>query len=633
MSPEVPRRDFLKSVPAAAYAVTAAMRDPDQQTKSAPDGRSAVRRLEAFDYDGVTLGAGRWKRQVELARDFYFSVSDDDILHGFRAAAGLPAPGKPLGGWCGVDSGTVFGQWLSGMARLSRATGDAALRDKAQRLLAEWTKTVPASGDSKLGHYAFDKVVCGLVDLHLYAEDQYAIPALERVTAFAARNLQRMQLPLADPSHNQHYYGLPQEWYTLSENLYRAYRVTNAPELRAFADEWRYQAYWDKFAASAMPSDAHGVHAYSHVNTFSSAAMAYGVSGDPKYLATIKNAYEYLRQTQCYATGGYGPNERFMAPDGSLGRALETRSDTCETSCGSWAGFKLARYLMLFTGEARYGDWIERVFYNGIGAALPITTGGRNFYYGDYRLGGGMKVYNWDTFTCCSGTYIQNVADYHNLIYFRDADALYVNLFVPSTVRWSRPSGVVTVVQETAYPDAETTSLKISVEEPTTFALRIRVPTWTRGMTATVNGAATSITASPGTWATIDRTWVTGDRVELHVPVTLRMESVDAQHPDRVAVMRGPVVLVLEGAYHDPNFRLPMRDDDLKAWLVAEEGTTQRGIWSVGQPPPEFPVTIFRVEPPDKKPVRLRFRPFYEVGEGYPYFMYFDRKNLPWKLW
>ena len=57
--------------------------------------------------------------------------------------------------------------------------------------------------------------------------------------------------------------------------------------------------------------------------------------------------------------------------DGSLGKALETRSDTFETLCGSWAGFKLARYLMLFTGEARYGDWIERLFYNGAGAALP----------------------------------------------------------------------------------------------------------------------------------------------------------------------------------------------------------------------------------------------------------------------
>jgi DUF1680 family protein len=122
------------------------------------------------------------------------------------------------------------------------------------------------------------------------------------------------------------------------------------------------------------------VHAYSHVNTFSSAAMACDVLGDASYLEILKNGYDYLQHTQVYATGGYGPNERFMAPDGSLGRALETRSDTAEIVCGSWAGFKMARYLMRFTGDARYGDWIERLFYNGVGAALPLMGRGRNFY-------------------------------------------------------------------------------------------------------------------------------------------------------------------------------------------------------------------------------------------------------------
>lgn len=47
------------------------MRGAEHQANPTPDGRSAVRRLDAFDYDGVTLGAGRWKRQVEFARDFY----------------------------------------------------------------------------------------------------------------------------------------------------------------------------------------------------------------------------------------------------------------------------------------------------------------------------------------------------------------------------------------------------------------------------------------------------------------------------------------------------------------------------------------------------------------------------------
>lgn len=630
MKNSMPRRAFLKTVPLTALAMSAPVHGAATAAQTAASVGSS--RLEAFDYLGVRLRPGRWQRQFQAGRDFYFGISNDDILHGFRAAAGRPAPGKPLGGWCGRDSSSIFGQWLSGMARIYRATGDTAIRDKALELFTEYAKTIRPDGDARMRHYPFDKLVCGLVDLQLYAGHREAGPVLERVTASAVKNFERVQLPLADPSHNQHYYGLPQEWYTLAENLYRAFRLTGDPMFRRFGDEWIYHAYWGKFAATDAPLDAHGVHAYSHVNSFSSAAMAYDVTGDEKYLAVLRNACEYLRRCQCYATGGYGPNERFMAPDGSLGRALETRSDTCETSCGSWAGFKMSRYLLRFTGEARYGDWIERLLYNGVGAALPITAGGRNFYYSDYRVGGGMKVYNWDTYTCCSGSYIQNIADYHNLIYFKGAEALYVNLYLPSEVIWKSPSGEVRVVQETRYPDADTVTFTISARAPARFALRFRVPAWTREMSVKVNGADTAIDATPGSWTVVSRTWVDGDRIDLRIPLTLRMEPVDRQHPDRVAVMRGPVVFVLEGSYHDPNFRLPMQDEELETWLVPEAGTLPRGVWAVGTPESDFP-TILRVELPDKKPVRLRLRPFYEIGENYPYFMYFDRRALPWKLW
>jgi DUF1680 family protein len=620
---EVDRREFLVAVPAAAYALTRSSSEP------------ASHALESFDYRGVRLLPSPWERQYRNGRDFYFGVSDDDILHGFRKAAGRPAPGRPLGGWCGIDSATVFGQWLSGMARMSSATGDGELRDKALGLFSEWTKCIPPNGDCGMGHYRYDKLVGGLVDLNLYAGNGEAVAVLERVTDFAIQNLERPEPgAIADPSHNQRYYGVPQEWYTLGENLFRAYRLTGEPRFRSFAEEWLYHAYWAKFRETSSPKDAHGVHAYSHVNTFSSASMAYDVTGDPSFLATARNAYEYLQEHQTFATGGYGPNERFMAPGGSLGRALETRSDTFECSCGSWAAFKLARYLMSFTGEARYGDWIERLLYNGVGAALPIAESGRNFYYADYRLGGGMKVYNWDRYTCCSGTYIQNLAAYHDMIYFRDGAGLYVNLYVPSEVTWSPASGDVTLTQETRYPDAETTTLLLTMATPCAFSLRFRVPSWSRGVSARLNGVEVAIDGRPGEWASVSRTWTPGDRLEIRIPLTLRMESVDTAHPDRVAIVRGPTVLVLEGAYHDPNFRLPSRDEDLEGWLVPEEGTLPRGVWSVG---PETEgreyATSFRVRPSDGSSVRLRFRPFYEIAENYPYFMYFDRERPAFRLW
>ncbi|MFH1942770.1 MAG: beta-L-arabinofuranosidase domain-containing protein [bacterium] len=607
MNGELTRREFLVSTPAAAWIMTRTVGDATLR----PSESSDRMRIEPFDYTGVRLLSSRWQEQYQSARDYYFNVSNDDILKGFREEANLPAPGKTLGGWCERNSATVFGQWLSGMARMYCSTGDSAMREKATTLLLEFAKTVKPDGECGLRHYSYDKLVCGLVDMKKYAGHPDAVPLLERVTGWAERTFNRDNAPAAMPPRGR-YQGRPSEWYTLSENLYRAYELTGNPKFKAFAEVWLYPAYWNKFADTSAPTDAHGVHAYSHVNTFSSAAMAYKITGDPMYLRIIKNAYDFLQNTQCYATGGYGPREMIMNPDGGIGRVLDFVSSSFETCCGSWAGFKLSRYLMQFTGEARYGDWIERLLNNGAGAALPITTGGKHTYYSDYRISGGMRVYNWDPYTCCSGTYIQDVVEYHNLIYFKDAEALYVNLYLPSEVIWDRPEGGVKVVQETRYPEDDTTTLTFSLKKRTKFSLKFRVPGWARDVSVKINNIPMDVPCTPGTWAEINRTWNSGDRVDIRIPLRLRMEPVDKYHPHRVAVMRGPVVIVLESDYHESFFRLPERDDDLNEWLVPDE--------TLG---------VFRVEIPGGGRVASKFLPFYAVKEAYPYKMYFDADKLP----
>ena len=197
-----------------------------------------------------------------------------------------------------------------------------------------------------------------------------------------------------------------------------------------------------------------------------------------------------MLRTQCYATGGYGPDERLMPPDGSLGRSLDLYGYHAEIPCGSWAAFKLSRYLMGFTGEARFGDWIETMLYNAHRRSLPPEPDGKAFYNADYRVSGGMKTYYWHEWPCCSGTYIQNMAEYHNMIYFKDADGLYVNLYVPSVVEWSFDGQTVSLKQETDYPESETSTMTLSLARPATFALHFRVPGWSKGATLAVNGDA-----------------------------------------------------------------------------------------------------------------------------------------------
>jgi DUF1680 family protein len=620
------RREFLQT--AAAVGGTLLFKPVLGASAPAPAAGGKVL-LEPFNYDGVKLLPSHWQKQYQACRDMYFGLNEDDILYGFRKAAGLRAPGKTLGGWASGNTGGIFGQWLSGMARMYRATNDVPLRDKALRLMTEWAKTIGTDGNSHMGHYAFEKIVCGLVDLKLYAGSDEAMGILEKICDYGVKNMNHDNL--AAPRNGNS--GRPSEWYTLAENLYRAYEVSGKELFKTFGDMWLYHAYWDKFATTAAPDSANGVHAYSHVNTFSSAAMAYAVTGEEQYLNVIKNAYDFLQNVQCYATGGFGPSEFIVTSDGGLGRALDTRTDSFETGCGSWAAFKLTRYLLQFTGDARFGDWAERIVYNGIGAALPVTPEGKNFYYSDYRVEGGMKVYNWEAWTCCSGSYIQAVSDYCNVLYYKDAGTaeggLYVNLFVPSEVTWKRSTGEVKLTCETEYPNHENVTFTLAMRQGARFPLRFRVPGWAKDVTVKVNGTAEGAQAKPGTWLTVDRAWANGDKVELHIPLPLRMVPVDKQHPDRVAIVRGANVLVLEAAYHDPQFRLPATDDELNKWAVADAGTggaSARGVQSAaaGKVP-----GCFRLQPPDNSRIRSLLRPFYTIEEAYPYKIYFDTKTLP----
>src|SRR5262245_61681335 len=109
--------------------------------------------IETFDYDGVRLLPGRMHEQVQRAREVCSSIPNDSILKGFRRDSGLPHPGDDLRGWAKPNSAKIFGQLLSGMARMGRATGDRSLWDKAETLLAGWHKTLPADGNFRMRPY------------------------------------------------------------------------------------------------------------------------------------------------------------------------------------------------------------------------------------------------------------------------------------------------------------------------------------------------------------------------------------------------------------------------------------------------------------------------------------------------
>jgi DUF1680 family protein len=589
MSNNLSRRTFLQTATvttAAAYAsrVLPVWASVDRGTVATNTP------LTTFAYSEVELFDSPMKRQFEENHARFLNLDDDRLLKVFRQVAGLPAPGEDMGGWYdltgfslehndfhGFIAGHSFGQYLSGLARAYAVTGSEPTRAKVNRLVKGYAETLDPKAkffvNYRLPAYTYDKLSCGLIDAHEFAHDPMAMQVHEKlthaITAYLPEKALSRQEQRSRPHRDTSYTW--DETYTLPENLFLAYQRSGDPFYRDLAKKYlEDDTYFNPLSRgnNVLPFE----HAYSHVNAFSSAMQAYITLGSEKHLRAAQNGFDMLLKTQSFATGGWGPNEGFGEPGtGQLGDSLGLTHASFETPCGAYGHFKITRYLLRITKNPQYGDSMERVLYNTILGAWPIQADGTSFYYSDYAATG-KKVWYGQKWPCCSGTFPQLAADYHISTYLRSADGVYVNLFSPSRVQWNDGGARLGLTQNTKYPFDNKIQIEVSGSQSKDYTLYVRIPSWaTPDPVLSVNGARVSDAAQPGTFAAIRRTWKDGDRVELELPMPLRLETIDANHPKLVALMQGPLVL-LAIADSQPSF-------DRNALLEARPANNASGDW------------------------------------------------------
>jgi len=530
---------------------------PGRSLAETPAADPALRPLEQFDYGDVELASGPHENQLEETHLVLMELSDDSLLKPFRQMSGLPAPGEDLGGWYHYDPDYVwgkdtpgfapsctFGQWVSALARWYAIKRDQPTRDKVLRLNRLYAQTI--SGDyyekNRFPTYCYDKIVCGLIDSHKYVGDPDAFAILERTTNTALPHFPKHAVEHGKVWRpNKDFTWTWDESYTISENLFLAYQRGAGKRYRELGRRYLDNEYYDPLAEGQ--NVLAGRHAYSHVNSLSSAIQAYLTLGHEKYLRAARNAFDMLSQ-QSYVTGGWGPDETLRAPDSpDVCASLTNTHASFETPCGSYAHFKLTRYLLRVTRDSRYGDSMEQVMYNTVLGAKPLMADGRTFYYSDYNFEG-RKVYRDDQhWACCSGTLPQVAADYRINTYFRDPQGVWMNLYLPSTLRWTQDGAQIALTQESQYPFDNVVQFKVNTAQARDFTLNFRIPAWARGASISVNGRRWPTEITPGTFTAIQRTWTTGDHIELDLPMAMRLEPIDLQHPQTVALVFGPLVL------------------------------------------------------------------------------------------
>jgi DUF1680 family protein len=511
-------------------------------------------KAEPFDLTDVELLDGPFRDAMLRDKAVLLSMDPDRLLHNFRVTAGLPSTAQPLGGWeaptCELR-GHFVGHFLSACALMYASTGDDALKQKADYMVAELAKcqeALPSQGYNKgflsaypeslfdrvdagkpvwAPYYTLHKIMAGLFDVYEHCGNQQALDVLERMAGWLEFRVGRL-------TPEQMQAALKNEQGGMNEVLANLYGATGKPEYLKLAESFNHEAV---FAPLALGQDKlDWLHANTQIPKIIGAARQYELTGDPRMHDIAAFFWDRVALHRSWVIGGHSDGEHFF-PIMDFPKHL---SPVTAETCNTYNMLKLTRHLFEWDPSAPEMDFYERALYNHILSSQDPATGMVTYYVS--MKPGHFKVYctPLDSFWCCMGTGVENHAKYGDTIYFHAPDALYVNLFIASTLRWTGEG--VTLRQDTKYPDEEGTTLTIHCAEPKKFALKLRFPGWASQALVSVNGEAQPVTSEPGSYIALDRTWHDGDKIEYRLPMALRVESLP-NHPSTVSLLYGPVVL------------------------------------------------------------------------------------------
>jgi uncharacterized protein len=519
----------------------------------------------------VRLLEGLFQQAADWNDAYLKRLDPERLLHAFRLNAGLASNAQPLGGWeapkCELR-GHFAGHYLSALALRYAATGEASLRERGDSMVKvlaecqaqlnlggylsafplEYFERLESTGKVWAPFYTVHKIMAGLLDMHTRAGSEEALRVLTGMTNWvdawtASRTPERMQEILKV------------EFGGMADLLYEMAAITREDRFARIGDRFTQRSFLSPLALNQ--DQLLGLHANTHIPQVIAAARRYELSADERFRHVAQFFWDTVVGSRTYVTGGSSNREHWRTSPHRLSVEWSEAAEHQECCC-AYNMLKLTRHLYGWQPQARYMDYYERVLFNHrLGTIDPDT--GRTLYFLSLAAGAwkapGLET---DTFWCCNGTALEEFAKLGDTIYFRDAEGLWVNLFVASRLDWREKN--VELVQETAFPREPRTTLSFARAPGTSWNLRVRIPAWTTDARIRVNGKPIEAIAMAGSYVSITRRWKRGDRVEVDLPMKLRREII-ADDPSLQAYLYGPIVL----AGQFPKGTVPPDGDRMKA--------------------------------------------------------------------
>lgn len=525
-------------------------------------------KINLFPLSDVRITDGQFKHIQELDHQYLLTLEPDRLLSWFRREAGLTPKAQPYPFWESEDvwgggplSGHILGFYLSSMSMMFQTTQDPIIPNRLHYIVKELGLCQKAHGDGYLlatingkqvfeeivnGNfttsnplinktwepvYIMNKIMLGLYNAYTLCGIQEAKPVLTDMADWFGNNI------LNKLDHEDIQKLLVCEHGSINESYVDIYIMTGDKKYLEWANKLNDEDMW--VPLSEGKDILNGWHANTQIPKFTGFNAVYRYTDNKAYYDAAKLFWDIVVRKHTWVNGGNSTGEHFFEE-----KLFEEKVPQYSgpESCNSVNMMRLTESLYQTDASPERIDYYERVLYNHILANYEPEEG-MCAYYTSLRPGH-YKIYGtrYHSFWCCTGTGFEAPAKFAKMIYAYKDNSLFVNMFIPSEVKWTERN--ITLKQITRFPDVNESTLRIETSSSQTFDLKIRKPLWAeqKNFQIKVNGKDIKFNEQENGYINISREWSDRDEIKITFTPTLKVEPLkDSKR--YYSITYGPIVL------------------------------------------------------------------------------------------
>jgi Uncharacterized protein conserved in bacteria len=297
-----------------------------------------------------------------------------------------------------------------------------------------------------------------------------------------------------------------------------------------------------------------GQKAYEMMSCYEGLLELYRLTGKNEYLNAAEKTWKSILDTEINYAGSGSAVEAWFGGKSLQHLPINHYQETCVTV--TW--IKFSQQLLRLTGDSRYADVIEQAFYNALlGSMKPDGSDWAKYtplsgqrLEGSEQCGMGLN--------CCSASGPRGLFTIPLTAVMQEKEGVRVNFYIDGKYNLETPKKTkVDIAQETQYPVDGKVVIKINLQKPEDFTVRLRIPEWSKQNTVTVNGEPVS-GIKAGEYLSIGRKWKAGDQIEIDMDMRARKISA-GKMPMYEAIVRGPILLSRDARLGEPEIESVLR--------------------------------------------------------------------------